>query len=294
MMGMQQVVRGQFSDIVLRPAVFSLLLMIASAFALTLDPRWAMALGCLSAAVSFVTASVMRRSALPDEVRHASPAACPREHLQSTFPMALTEGMRILQGHLATLLLGLLATTSMVALLKVGTSVGILIGLPITVLNLMVAPKIARLYATKDHEQIQQLLKLAAAGMTAFTIALTLPFILFGETLLSFVFGAEFAASYPVVMVFCLQAILSGLFGPVAALLNMTGHHLFVSQSAAISLVILLLFAPPLILLDGALGAALAATLSSVVWRILMWRKALRSLDLNASVIPVPGKTLTQ
>ena len=287
-MGLQRVVRGQVPDTLLRPAIFSLTLLITSILAIALSPAWAMALGCCSAIASLISANLLLRNVLPAQARHVTPQVNPPELLRSALPMALTEGMRMLQGNLAILFLGLLATTDLVALFRVGASVGIIVGLPATIMNLVVAPGIARLYAEKNHADLQRLLTSASLAMILFTLFLVFPLVLFGNTAISLAFGDSFVAANSVLLIFCLKAVLDSLSGPAAILLNMTGHHSFVSRSATVSVVIILVSGPPLITFYPATGAAFTTLLSTFTWHILMWRKAVRSLGLNPSFISFP------
>src|SRR5690606_28363472 len=85
--GLQQIVRGQLPDVLLTPAL-------------------AMALGVASAAIALMLALHMLRKALPGEARAADAIVDARSWWSSALPMALTEGMRLLQGHVLILLLG--------------------------------------------------------------------------------------------------------------------------------------------------------------------------------------------
>ena len=284
-MGLQRVVRGQVPDTLLRPAIFSLALLITSILAIALSPAWAMVLGCFSAIASLLSAHFLLRTVLPAQAIDVTPQVQAPELLRSTFPMALTEGMRVLQANLAILFLGLLTTTDLVALFRVGASVGIIIGLPATIMNLVVAPSIARLFAEKNHAELQQLLTSASLAMILFTVLLVFPFVLWGDIAIALAFGDGFVAANSVLLIFCLKAVMDGLSGPAAILLNMTGHHSFVSKSAMVSVIILAVSGLPLITFYAAPGAAFATLLSTFAWQVLMWRKAAWSLGLNPSFI---------
>jgi O-antigen/teichoic acid export membrane protein len=180
-----------------------------------------------------------------------------------------------------------LATVSMVGTFRVASSVALVIAVPVTLLNVVGAPIIARLHAKGDNARSQRLLSWIALGMTSCTLILTIPFIVAGAPLLSFVFGEEFGDANTPLLVLCGGAVLSGFCGANAALLNMTRHQSRVTRASAVSLVLLALIAPPLILMQGAVGAAIATAFSMLIWNFLMWRDAQRLLALDTSLLPL-------
>lgn len=284
--GLQHIVKSQLPETLLRPASFSLLLFLAP-FMTPLSPAIAMGLGVTAAAISLISSASMLRGVLPKEVRDAKVFSASRDWWSSALPMALTEGMRVFQAHLAILLLGLFSSVVTVGLFRVASSVAVLIAFPLTLFTIVSAPVIARLHAQQDHKRLQRLLNWLALGMTGSTMLLTLPFLFAGGPLLSMMFGKEFAASNPVLLVLCLSAVLSGFFGINAVLLNMTGHQMRVMRASWISLAVLGVTCPLLITSMGALGAAIAAAFSMLVWNTVMWRDGIRLLGLDASFIPL-------
>lgn len=283
--GLQKIVRSQIPETLLRPASFSLLLLVS--MATPISPVLAMGLGVVSAGIALLLSASMLRIALPSEVATAQIVRNTTEWRSSALPMALTEGMRVFQAHLSVLMLGALSTVSMVGLFRVASSMAVLIAFPLSLFTVVSASVIARLHAQKDHERLQRLLSWLSLGMTAATFALSLPFFIAGRPLLGLTFGHEFEGSDPVLLVLCLSNILSGFFGTNAVLLNMTGHHVRVMRASWISLGVICVACPLLVLTLGAIGAALASSLATLVWNVVMWRDALRLLNLDASFIPL-------
>jgi O-antigen/teichoic acid export membrane protein len=284
--GMQFIVRSQLPETLLRPALFSLLLFVVSWW-LPLEPDLAMGLGVLSAAGSLLLSVFMLRASLPLEVRTATPEFEPKTWWSSAVPMAMTEGMRVFQGHLSVLLLGWFAAAASVGLFRVASSVAVLMAFPLTLFALVGAPLIARLHAQKEHERLQRMLSWLALVMTGSAVVMALPFLIAGGPLLGRVFGAEFSASNPILLVLCLNAGLTSFFGVNAVLLNMTGHQKRVTRASVISLAVAAVLSPLFIHQWGAVGAAWASTISMLVWNTTMWRDGVRLLSLDASFIPL-------
>ena len=283
--GLQYIVNSQFPDALVRPASFSLLLFLIPLVSVPLNSVLAMGLSALSAACAFGVALAMLWKHLPSEIHTAIPRIQSHGWWSSTLPMALTEGMRVLQGHLVILLLGLMVAVAMVGLFRVASSMLILISFPTALFNSVGAPIIARLYAQGDRARLQRLLSWVALGMVSGTLILTLPFIVAGGFILSTVFGAEFHGANAPLLVLCGGALFNAFFGANAALLNMTGHQARVTRASGVSLIVLALTSLPLIILFDVVGAAIANALAMLAWNLLMWLDARRLLSLDTSLL---------
>lgn len=198
--------------------------------------------------------------------------------------MALTEGMRVLQGHLAILLLGLLGSVAMVGLFRVATSTMALIATPITILNVVSAPIVARLHARGELARLRSLATAVAWTMLLGVVALSVPLLWAGEWLLGTAFGAEFEASLPSLLVLCAGQVVSAVFGANATLLNMSGHEGRVTRAFVVALIVNVLTAMILIPLRGDVGAATATALSMLTWNVIMWIDARRLVLVDSSV----------
>jgi O-antigen/teichoic acid export membrane protein len=285
--GLQFIVRGQVPDLLVRPGLYSLLLFGASLAFAPLTPFVAMSLGVVSAAASLVFAASLLRLAAPPEVRTAEARARAREWLRDCVPMALTEGMRVLQGHLTVLVVGLLASDEETGIFRVASSAALLVATPISLFDVVAAPILAGLSAQGERARTQRMLTWVAVGMTALTALLSLPFVFAGEALLTLLFGAGVGVANPALLALCVSVVINGFFGANAVLLNMSGHQQRVTRASAISVAVLALASPPLIGLAGSLGAAGASVLSMAVWNVILWRDARERLGVDTSLLSV-------
>jgi O-antigen/teichoic acid export membrane protein len=285
--GLQHIVLGQLPDTLIRTLVFSALLFLAPGLGVEKSPVTAMALAVLAAGLAWIAAVIMQRRVQPPEARAAAPRYQGGHWLRSALPMALTEGMRVFQGHLVILVLGVLSTAVAVGVFRVASSVATIIALPISLFDIVGAPLISGLYAENETERLQRLLRLLSLGMLATSLAMAIPIVLFGEQFLGAAFGEEFIGSYGALVVLCGGAVLNACFGPCAVLLNMTGQEKRVTRASLVALLFLAVILFPLIHFYDSVGAALGNLLSMLLWRILMWRDACSRLKLNSSVFPV-------
>ncbi|NJD06500.1 MAG: hypothetical protein FIA97_08360 [Methylococcaceae bacterium] len=282
--GLQQIVKGQLADALVRPAGHSLLLLAAGLCALPPTPQTAMAMGVAAAAMALAVNVVLLWLHRPHPALFASPAGPTWNWWASALPMAATQGMRMLQGHWTTLLLGGMSAVSAVGLYKVAAAVALLVAVPGSVLNVVAAPVISRLYTEGDRVALQRLMAWIALAMAAGSLGLSLPFFIDGFPLLQLLFGDSFADAGLPLAILCGSAVINGCFGANSLLLNMAGHHLAVTRISVAALLVLMAVSPPLVAELGAAGAAWATALSSLLWNIGLWRAAARRLGLDTSL----------
>ncbi|HEY4530694.1 MAG TPA: oligosaccharide flippase family protein [Luteimonas sp.] len=283
--GLRHIVKGQIPDVALRPAILSLLLLLAASLSIPLTPPLAMGFGAISAGGALLLALVMLARALPPEARLAKPQIDAESWRSSSIPMAMTEAMRIVQGHLAILMLGLVATASSVGIFKVATAVSVVVAAPTGILISVVAPSISSLFAANDRARLQKLLTWASIAMVAGVLAISLPFFIAGPALIELVFGHEFSAATAPLQILCAGAVLTATAGTAGTLLNMTGHERRVRRASLHALVLLVILLAPTILLAGATGAALATVMASLLWRFSMVKDCRRLLNLEPGLL---------
>ena len=292
--GLQQIVRGQFPEVVLRPAVFSLLLFLASVFIPSgLSPTVVMVMQVIAASITFTVAALLLRGLLPKTQRITVPATHARVWLRSAFPMALTEGMRILQGNFSILLLGTLSTSVVVGVFRVASSMGLLLTMPVSLLHIVSAPIFSRLHSEGDQKRLQRMSSWVAGAMVIGVAIATLPFLFFGPQLLIKVFGTEFGVSNAPMVILSAGTMIGSGFGAGATLLNMTGYEKRVTRAFGLSLVVLGLISLPLIYFWGAIGAAYANSVAFILWSFFMWQDARRLLQIDTSIVPFIQEVLS-
>jgi O-antigen/teichoic acid export membrane protein len=155
----------------------------------------------------------------------------------------------------------------------------------------LVAPVQARLHAEGDTGRLQKLCRRSAQLMTIGVASLILPFLLFGPSLLSFVFGPEFAPAYDALMIMAIGQLVSAAFGPNATLLNMSGHEKRVTRAMLFALVVNVALIVLLVPAMGNVGAAWATSIALVAWNLLAWSDCRRFLGLDTSVLPIGVRT---
>lgn len=214
--------------------------------------------------------------------------------IRATLPMAMTEGLRVLNGHIAVFLLGLLATPTAVGLFKAADAICLICALPVFVLSNVVGPQIARLHAAGDSQRLRALVSYVALAMTAGSLATALPVIFFGNYALTFLFGPEFSGAQMPLIVLCLGYAASGCLGPSLAFMNLTGRERTVTRSFAASFVASLVFGATAISVAGATGAAIGNVAGYLVWNGWLWYQAKRQAGIDTSLVPAARELISR
>jgi O-antigen/teichoic acid export membrane protein len=291
--GLHHIVRGQVPANFLRPVVQSLILLLAYAVGLALNPANAMVINAMASSVAYVIAAYWLAQrlpvAVPAEIVHAG-----REWLASSIPMALTDGMRVLQSELSILLLGLLTAPAQVGLFRVAAATAFAAATPIAVINHVAFPVIARLHEENNRPRLQRTVTGLAQMQFGAVLLLSAPLIVAPEFLLTLIFGPEFAPAGGALRILALAQVVNAAFGPNIALLNMTRNERRVTRAMAIGLALNIVAVAALASVWGPTGPAIALFASLLLWNVLTWVDGRRILGIDSSLVPVSGTIARQ
>lgn len=154
-------------------------------------------------------------------------------------------------------------------LLRAAERLALLVSFPVLAINPVIMPRIVRLSRTGDVKALRRLIYFAISlsGVAAFCIAI--PLIAWPERALAII-GEEFVeAIFYLQLMVCFQ-FLGALIGPLAVLLNMSGHErasMWVNITALVLGVVLI---PSLSLVYGALGFTIAYSVLVLIRVVLI------------------------
>jgi O-antigen/teichoic acid export membrane protein len=287
LVGLRRVVVGHVPDICAR-AGFLVLLMLAVQWAAGLTPQSAMALNTIAAVVALAIGAFLLRRALPPSMQQAAPEYGSSAWLRSLLPLCLTGGMHTIHTQIDAVMLGLFGNAEDVGIYRTAAQTALLASLPLIFMGTALAPDIARLHAAGDSAGLQRLMAWSGRLVLGVTAAVVLILVLAGDAILVTVFGEQFRPGYPVLALLSVGHLFGAALGPVALLLNMTGHERDTAYGSAIAAVLSIALSSMLIPFLGMAGAAVATTSAVVVWNIVLsrmvWRRlALRAIDFRRS-----------
>lgn len=265
LLGLDHVLASQLPVVVGRPLLFIAGCGGAWLVWERIDPAMAMAAQAASAACAMVVSLVLYRRLRPVALVKASPDRDVRAWLESCVPMAMSEGLRLLQGQLALLLVGLLAGVAQAGTYRVADAVSQVTLVLVSAIATAGTPMFARLHAAGDREGLQNLASLCTVAMLGGAFFVGLPIALWGDHLIPLVFGSNFASSAVLFRILWAGLLVSATLGMPLSIANMTGHHALSTRSFLIMGVANASLGALLIPHFGAAGGALATSAALLI-----------------------------
>jgi len=96
-------------------------------------------------------------------------------------------------------------------------------------------------------------------------------------------YSPEFAEAYVPLVIICIGQLVNASIGSVGSLLNMTGHEKDTTKSIFIGATVNVLLNLALTPVWGPIGAAIATTVTLIVWNMIMWQKVRSRIGIEPS-----------
>jgi O-antigen/teichoic acid export membrane protein len=183
--GLGRMVQGQFMDIVGRPLAAFVLIGVALLAGMRLDATVAVAIQLGVAAGAALISFRWLRSAMPVTGMRAK--SRPPEWLHLALPLGMVDIIRQLDGTYGVILMGWLASAVDLGVYRVAVGAAVLPAMPLTIIHVVLAPTVSRLYQSGRREELERLLRRASALGTALLLPMLIALLLFGQPLVSFV-----------------------------------------------------------------------------------------------------------
>ena len=289
--GLGRPVASQIPDVLVRPVLFLVLLVVVSATAESAGTAAALALHAAAAGAGVLVGLVMLRRALTSERGRqvddpARDTTVPAEAVpRSTWrrSAAALSAVGILYAALEwsdVLVLEWLRGPTEVGTYFAAKRLTSLTVLPELALNTVLAHALARRHA-EDPAALQRMFTLATRGLVAVTAAVAIPLVLLAAPLVGLL-GDDFAAAVDPLVVLTLGQLANMAFGPTAVLLLVTGHEGGTARRLAIAVAVNVALNLALIPQLGASGAALATVGSMLLWNVLLVLLTQRQVGVTA------------
>lgn len=284
--GFENVLAANIPDTLVRPALFLLAVAVSIPF-LVHDPGTVMALHAGAALAATLLAWSMAARRLR-EIRGVAPHPVlfeSRAWFSSLWPMTVISGAAMINSRLDIAMLGFITGPTSVAVYDVGAKVAGLMMITQALLNATIAPRIARIYASGDRDQVQPLMVQACRLSFIPSAILLVAIWLAGPFFIPALFGPGFEDSYGVAVIVAVGFLFNTSVGAVAVLLNMSGHErvtaAVVTASAAMNAALNVFLIPTY----GANGAAASTTITVLFIQSFLWWKAVALTGIRADLL---------
>ncbi|MEM1170489.1 MAG: polysaccharide biosynthesis C-terminal domain-containing protein, partial [Cyanobacteria bacterium P01_H01_bin.35] len=145
------------------------------------------------------------------------------------------------------------------------------------------APTFTTLYVQGDRQELQKLVFKVTVWISWFSLAVASILIIFAQPIMG-LFGSDFVVGHWQLKILVLGQLVSALCGSVGTLLIMTGHQnqaVFISGYTALINIVLNGVLVPIF---GAIGAAIATSLTIAMWNIWLSFLVIKHLDIYPSI----------
>lgn len=277
--GLRHVVFGQLPEFLVRPVIVlaggALFVLLAPS---VFDAGHALLVYAGGALAGLVVAAGLRRRLAPDLVGRPQepPAYETAAWWASALPLALIGGMRAINAQIDIILIGALRTEAEVGVYRVAVQAASLVAFGITVMNSVVAPHFSRYYTRGDRVALQRLVLLTSRLTAMASVPAAAIFIFWGEPILGLVFGAGYHAGAQPLALLALGYLATALWGPVATLLNMTGHERETLKGVTLGALANVGLNLALVPTYGMIGAAFSTLVTMLLWNLYLWRRVLQ------------------
>lgn len=206
----------------------------------------------------------------PKEVQSSNADYNIKQWHKALLPFTLLAIISTMNNELASVFLGFLADEKSVAYFKVAMQAITLLALGLTAINTVIGPQITRYYRKGDIAATQELLTKSVRLTTMMSFPFALLLVFFGDWIVLFLFGDAYLSSVPIIIILCVGQMVNVFMGSVGLVLQMTGHEKKALNTLIITLVITTLLLLILVPLYNSIGAAIAVSVSMVIWNVLM------------------------
>ena len=249
-----------------------------------MTPQLAAVLTVIATAIAFVLTAFWLRQ-LQDQTVVASPAQYEsKEWIRSSLPMMFVGSSVVLLNQSDILAIGFLLGQEAVGIYAPMSRLALLIVFGYQALNSVVKPKFSSLYTQKKMPELQKLVTWTTRVGFASSLLVGLGFLLFGQRIAG-MFGREFIAGYPVLLVLIIGRIVDAATGPTQDLLVMTGYQVLLARLLFVSVVCNILLNILLIPFMGIVGAAIANSVTILSWNIVSAVIIRRRLGIKTTLI---------
>lgn len=263
-----------------------------------LAPSWGLA-GALAAVVlGYAVPVALASRSVRQQWEHATSPTHVwrdlREVAGRDWKFASTQVATMLNASLEIWIAGFLLTSHDTSMFGAAQRLAALVLLPMTALQVVFAPMVARLTATGPHDELESMLRTGATLATVTSAILWLPLFVTPEFVLGLVFGPRFdAAAVPLMLLAtaALNSSVAGLAGLTLSMAHREGVTALVQWSALVARLVLGI---AVAVLWGPVALAATAAVVSTIMYYAMWSRTRKDVGVNTALTFSPDVSLVR
>jgi O-antigen/teichoic acid export membrane protein len=284
--GLRNVVPAQLVNSVTAPLAFIVFICVLLGINTEITPSSAMGLNFLSTGIALSLGMLLFFKVRPwRAVKKIEPAYETKAWMKSLMPLSMITGFRVINAQVDLVLLGILAATMDVGVYKAMLVFSAALLLPQQAINDVISPYLVSSHETGNKHKLENIVFMTALASFVLMLIPALIFVFWGGSIIELVYGEEFRPGYVALVILLVGQVVNAGSGPVALLLNMTGHEKYTLRGVGVSTILNVVLCVILIPKYGIAGAAVASALTLVGWNLILVYFVARKLGINSSVI---------
>lgn len=290
-MGLSRPVLAVLPRTMFRPVIFMLLIAGWIAVAGPPTPVQAMLLFCLSILGVLVLQQRLLARGAEAALSEAPNTAADLSPWRDWVKIGLTLGLNVLfveySIYIAVLCGALVLAANEIALLDISLKLMALLKFGVTAVNQVFMPRLSRAMATENSPALRRWLALSGLMKLAVVLVGLAAAAMLGRWVLS-LFGEEFPAAYPLLLLLLLDPVLVVLFGPGANVVSFSKRPHALLPALAVTLTVLVGGIAWLGSAYGLIGAGVAIVAARFVWVLWLAAYCWLKLGVDPSIAAVP------
>ncbi len=279
-----RIFESQLYEQLLRPLLLTLFLGGAMLIGIKLAPDRAMMLTVAGLGLPLVMMLIRVRRLirnLPQQDRDTSERAT---WVRVGLVLLLMAVLQEVLNQIDLILLGMLGSNAEAGLLAAAQRLSALSIFGLVAIAAVAGPRIAAAFHRGDHAEVAAVARLSARISFASAVVIGGVLALAGPWILA-VWGSEFTAAMPLLLVLLLGAMVNAATGLAGLLVILTGHERVAMICMGATLVVVVAAELVLIPAYGALGAAIGSALGVSIWNGLLAIYVRRRLGIDCTVL---------
>jgi O-antigen/teichoic acid export membrane protein len=267
---MRKIVWSQIGEKIIRPLILILLVLIYYYVKDEVSVEVLIWINIFSIAVTMAIALAMCLKFIGHTVIKVIPEYNLKLWIASSFTFFLADLLYNCNSRVSIFLLGIFQSKHNVGIFNITFRISETISFLLVIVNFVLSPLIANLYANGKTERLQILLTRSARIIFLIGFLLTMGIIFFRKEILT-LFGNDFLEGQYALIVLCIGQFINILCGSVGLLLILTGNQRFSIYSLAagttINIILNLILTPRF----GIIGTAISSAAGLAVWNLMMY-----------------------
>jgi O-antigen/teichoic acid export membrane protein len=277
--GLRKIIKSQLGDKIFRP--FFLIIIVTTFYYLKKYSSLDFLLWSNFAAIGITLLIVffLGRSAIYNKIISLKPQFETQKWLSAAGAFFIADILYNSNARIGVVILGLFQKKDQVGIYNISLRVSEVISFALVIVNFVLSPLIARLYASGEKKALQKTITTASRAILLIGALLFLLILIFRNPILD-IFGNDFLKGGVPLMILCCGQLINIFCGSVGLLLLMTGHQKYSIYSLFAGLLINIILNLVLTPQFGIIGTAIATACSLVVWNLTMYFFVRRKLQI--------------